>query len=101
MAWQWVGQFDLQPHSADPADLVRLALQRSDETARLIRKRGGRAHRSRAPCAMGVGAFSGLNLARQLRLSSLQGAALALLGPRVAAAQLFPLAHAYNGALRR
>lgn len=41
-----------------------------------------------------LGAISGLNLARQLgAVVALQGAALALLGPRVAAGLIFPLAY--------
>lgn len=79
-----------------PPILVWLVMQRSAETARLAAQPWwpGLIVLAAAVFLWVLGAFSGLNLARQLAVVvMLQGAALALLGPRVAAALLFPLAY--------
>jgi exosortase A len=96
MAWQWWDSSTYNHILLIPPILVWLALQRSDETARLIPQAWwpGLIVVAGAVLLWVLGAFSGLNLARQLAVVvMLQGAALALLGPRVAAAQLFPLAY--------
>lgn len=81
-----------------PPILVWLVMQRSAETARLVPQTWwpGLVVFGGAVFLWVLGAFSGLNLARQLAVVvMLQGAALALLGPRVAAALLFPLGYMF------
>jgi exosortase A len=96
MAGQWWDSSTYNHILLIPPILVWLALQRSAESARLVPSVwwpglfvvGG------ATVLWVLGDFSGLSLARQLAVVvMLQGAALALLGPRVAAAQLFPLGY--------
>ncbi|GEN98876.1 exosortase A [Novosphingobium sediminis] len=79
-----------------PPILGWLAMQRSSETARITPRAWwpGLVVMAGAVFLWVLGDFSGLSLARQLAaVVMLQGAALALLGPRVAAAQLFPLGY--------
>lgn len=96
MALQWWDSSTYNHILLIPPILVWLVLQRSTETARLVPKAWwpGLVVLGSAVFLWVLGDFSGLNLARQLAVVvMLQGAALALLGPRVAAAQLFPLAY--------
>lgn len=96
MAWQWWDSSTYNHILLIPPILVWLALQRGNETARLVPTAWwpGLVVVGGAMLLWVLGDFSGLNLARQLAaVAMLQGAALALLGPRVAAAQLFPLGY--------
>ena len=96
MAWQWWDSSTYNHILLIPPILVWLTLQRSGETARLVPQAWwpGLVVVGGALLLWVLGAFSGLNLARQLAVVvMLQGAALALLGPRIAAAQLFPLGY--------
>ncbi|WP_082697648.1 exosortase A [Novosphingobium fuchskuhlense] len=96
MAWQWWDSSTYNHILLIPPILVWLALQRANETAQLVPRAWwpGLLVTGGAVFLWVLGEFSGLNLARQLAVVvMLQGAALALLGPRVAAAQLFPLGY--------
>lgn len=96
MAWQWWDSSTYNHILLIPPILVWLVLQRGAETARLVPSAWwpGLVVVGGAMLLWVLGEFSGLNLARQLAVVVLlQGAALALLGPRVAAAQLFPLGY--------
>jgi len=96
MAWQWWDSSTYNHILLIPPILVWLVLQRKTETARLVPSAWwpGLVVVGGATMLWVLGDFSGLNLARQLAVVvMLQGAALALLGPRVAAAQLFPLGY--------
>lgn len=96
MAWQWWDSSTYNHILLIPPILGWLALQRAAETASLVPRTWwpGLVVVGGAVLLWVLGAFSGLNLARQLAVVvMLQGAALALLGPRVAAAQLFPLGY--------
>ncbi|WP_421855210.1 exosortase A [Novosphingobium sp.] len=96
MAWQWWDSSTYNHILLIPPILGWLAMQRAAETAPIVPRAwwpglfvvGG------AVFLWVLGDFAGLNLARQLAaVVMLQGAALLLLGPRVAAAQLFPLGY--------
>lgn len=96
MAWQWWDSSTYNHILLIPPILVWLVLQRAGETARLTPSAWwpGLIVVAGAALLWLLGNVSGLSLARQLAaVVMLQGAALALLGPRVAAAQLFPLAY--------
>lgn len=96
MAWQWWDSSTYNHILLIPPILGWLALQRTAETAPLVPRAWwpGLVVTGGAVFLWVLGAFSGLNLARQLAVVvMLQGAALALLGPRVAAAELFPLGY--------
>jgi exosortase A len=96
MAWQWWDSSTYNHILLIPPILVWLVLQRGAETARLVPRAWwpGLVVMAGAVFLWVLGDFAGLNLARQLgAVVMLQGAALALLGPRVAAAQLFPLGY--------
>ncbi len=96
MAWQWWDSSTYNHILLIPPILIWLVLQRSTETARLVPSAWwpGLVVVGGATMLWVLGDFSGLNLARQLAVVvMLQGAVLALLGPRVAAAQLFPLGY--------
>ncbi|MFM9935481.1 MAG: exosortase A [Novosphingobium sp.] len=96
MAWQWWDSSTYNHILLIPPILVWLVLQRGAETARLVPSAWwpGLIVVGCAMLLWVLGEFSGLSLARQLAVVvMLQGAALALLGPRVAAAQLFPLGY--------
>ena len=96
MGWQWWDSSTYNHILLIPPILLWLATQRSAETARLVPTAWwpGLVVVGGAMLLWVLGDFSGLNLARQLAVVvMLQGAALALLGPRVAAAQLFPLGY--------
>ncbi|MEI6642218.1 MAG: exosortase A [Novosphingobium sp.] len=96
MAWQWWDSSTYNHILLIPPILVWLAMQRGTETALLVPRAWwpGLVVLGGAVFLWVLGDFSGLNLARQLGVVvMLQGAALALLGPRVAAAQLFPLGY--------
>ena len=96
MAWQWWDSSTYNHILLIPPILVWLLFQRGHETARLVPSAWwpGLVVVGGAMLLWVLGDFSGFNLARQLAVVvMLQGAALALLGPRVAAAQLFPLGY--------
>ncbi len=96
MAWQWWDSSTYNHILLIPPILVWLVLQRAGETARLTPSAWwpGLIVVAGAALLWLLGDVSGLSLARQLAaVVMLQGTALALLGPRVAAAQLFPLAY--------
>jgi exosortase A len=96
MAWQWWDSSTYNHILLIPPIIVWLALQRAAETAQIVPRTWwpGLVVFGGAVFLWVLGDFSGLNLARQLAVVvMLQGAALALLGPRVAAVQLFPLGY--------
>ncbi len=96
MAWQWWNSSTYNHILLIPPILGWLALQRGAETAAIMPRAWwpGLVVMAGAVFLWVLGDFSGLNLARQLAVVvMLQGSALALLGPRVAAAQLFPLGY--------
>ncbi len=96
MARQWWDSSTYNHILLIPPILGWLVLQRADETLRITPRAWwpGLVVVGGAVFLWVLGDFSGLSLARQLAaVVMLQGAALALLGPRVAAAQLFPLAY--------
>lgn len=96
MAQQWWESSTYNHILLIPPILGWLAMQRAAETARLTPRAWwpGLVVMGGAVFVWVLGDFSGLSLARQLAaVVMLQGAALALLGPRVAAAQLFPLGY--------
>lgn len=96
MAQQWWDSSTYNHILLIPPILGWLAMQRASETARLAPRPWwpGLVMMGAAVFLWVLGDFAGLSLARQLAVVvMLQGAALALLGPRVAAAQLFPLGY--------
>lgn len=96
MAWQWWDSSTYNHILLIPPILGWLAMQRAEETARIMPRAWwpGLVVIAGAVFLWVLGDFSGLNLARQLAaVVMLQGAVLALLGPRVAATQLFPLGY--------
>lgn len=96
MARQWWDSSTYNHILLIPPILGWLAMQRSAETLRITPRAWwpGLVVMGGAVFLWVLGDFSGLSLARQLgAVVMLQGAALALLGPRVAAAQLFPLGY--------
>lgn len=96
MAWQWWDSSTYNHILLIPPILIWLVLQRGAETAQLVPRAWwpGLVVVAGAVFLWVLGDFAGLNLARQLAVVvMLQGAALALLGPRVAAAVLFPLGY--------
>jgi exosortase A len=96
MVWQWWESSTYNHILLIPPILGWLAMQRAAETAQIVPRAWwpGLIVMGGAVFLWVLGDFSGLNLARQLAVVvMLQGAVLALLGPRVAAAQLFPLGY--------
>lgn len=96
MAGQWWDSSTYNHILLIPPIICWLAMQRASETARIVPRAWwpGLVVMGGAVFLWVLGDFSGLSLARQLAVVvMLQGAALALLGPRVAAAQLFPLGY--------
>lgn len=96
MAQQWWDSSTYNHILLIPPILGWLAMQRASETAQLGPRPWwpGLVVMGGAVFLWVLGDFSGLSLARQLAVVvMLQAAALALLGPRVAAAQLFPLGY--------
>jgi len=96
MAWQWWESSTYNHILLIPPILGWLAMQRVAETTQIAPRAWwpGLVIMGGAVFLWVLGEFAGLNLARQLAVVvMLQATALALLGPRVAAAQLFPLGY--------
>lgn len=96
MARQWWDSSTYNHILLIPPIIAWLALQRAAETVAIVPRTWwpGLVITGGAVFLWVLGDFAGLNLARQLAVVvMLQGSALALLGPRVAAAQLFPLGY--------
>lgn len=96
MAAQWWDSSTYNHILLIPPILGWLVLQRASETAAIVPRAWwpGLVVMGGAVFLWVLGDFSGLSLARQLAVViMLQGSTLALLGPRVAAAQLFPLGY--------